>query len=48
MLQENIHIKQRHHAEFGMDPVPKNSKDMLWRDISRSAREGPDGRIKIS
>jgi hypothetical protein len=37
------------YAEFGMDPVPKNSKDMLWRDISRSAREGgPDGRIKLA
>ena len=37
------------YAEFGMDPVPKNSKDMLWRYISRSAREGgPDGRIKLA
>ena len=36
------------YAEFGMDPAPKNSKDMLWRDISRSAKEGKGtGRIKF-
>ena len=34
--------------EFGMDPSPKNSKDMLWRDISRSAKEGKGkGRIRF-